>query len=167
MSEGETFEKGEVRIPSSFEKITFYDQANKKLEALLAGESEPVLVMSSVVSVLHHIMPHYFWTGFYRVVGDELVVGPYQGTPACLKIPKGRGVCGEAWESGVTKVVADVDEHPGHIACDARSASEIVVPWMNSDGQVIAVLDVDSTLKNAFDGVDEAGLELLLSTLQA
>lgn len=165
MSEGEAFEKGEARIPERFEKLTMYDQANSKIQAMLLGEREPVLVMSTVVSVLHHTLPHYFWTGFYRVVGDELVVGPYQGTPACLKIAKGRGVCGEAWEKGETMVVKDVNEHPGHIACDARSASEIVVPWKDQNGEVIAVLDVDSTLKQAFDGVDEAGLELILGGL--
>jgi GAF domain-containing protein len=112
-------------------------------------------------------MPHYYWTGFYRVVGDELVIGPYQGTPACLRIAKGKGVCGTAWETGDTQVVADVHAFPGHIACDARSESEIVVPWRDAARGVIAVLDVDSTLKSAFDDKDRQALQNLLGGLQS
>lgn len=143
-----------IRIPDALEKQALYDEAAAKLQGLLDGERDLLVVMTSVAAVLHDTMPHYFWTGFYRVVGDELVIGPYQGTPACLRIAKGRGVCGTAWETGETQVVEDVHAFPGHIACDARSASEIVVPWRDGAGEVIAVLDVDSTLKAAFDGVD-------------
>lgn len=156
----------EVRIPDPAEKQLLYDEATAKLRGLLDGESDPLVIMASVAAVLHNTMPHYFWTGFYRVVGDELVIGPYQGTPACLRIAKGKGVCGTAWQTGQTQVVEDVHAYPGHIACDARSESEIVVPWGNAGGEVIAVLDVDSTLKAAFDEVDQVALENLLKALQ-
>jgi GAF domain-containing protein len=104
-------------------------------------------------------MPHFFWTGFYRVVGGQLVIGPYQGTPGCSRIGWGRGVCGAAWKAGRSLCVPDVHAFPGHIACDAASASEIVVPVAGLDGRVTAVLDVDSTLPAAFDEVDRQGLE--------
>jgi len=165
MSKSEALIKEGARIPSADEKEALYDEASKTLNALLDGESDPVMIMSSIASVLHHTMPHYFWTGFYRVVGDELCVGPYQGTLACLKIQKGRGVCGEAWVSGETMIVDDVHEHPGHIACDARSASEIVVPLKDSNGLVIAVFDIDSTMPAAFDKVDQSALESMMDGL--
>jgi len=154
-----------IRIPAAAEKQALYAEASAKLKGLLEGESDPLVIMASVAAVLHDTMPHYYWTGFYRVVGDGLVIGPYQGTPACLRIAKGRGVCGTAWEQGKTIVVEDVHAFPGHIACDARSESEIVVPWRNEGGEVIAVLDVDSTLKSAFDGADQQALEQLLMAL--
>ena len=150
-----------IRIPDATEKKALYDEATSKLHGLLDGEADPLVIMASVAAVLHDTMPHYFWTGFYRVVGSELVIGPYQGTPACLRIAKGRGVCGTAWETGKTQVVEDVHAFPGHIACDARSESEIVVPWRNEAGEIIAVLDVDSTLLAAFDAVDCKALEAL------
>lgn len=156
-----------IRIPDAAEKRALYDEASAKLQGLLKGESDPLVIMASVAAVLHGTMPHYFWTGFYRVVGDELVIGPYQGTPACLRIQKGRGVCGTAWVTGETQVVEDVHAFPGHIACDARSESEIVVPWRAADGGIIAVLDVDCTLKAAFDGEDQAALEDLLKGLNS
>jgi GAF domain-containing protein len=154
MAHGEAYVCSKGRLPDEAEKATLYQEAGGRLAALLDGESDPGVIMSSIVAVLHHTMPHYFWTGFYRVAGDELCVGPYQGTPACLRIPRGRGVCGTAWAEGVPMVVADVHAFPGHIACDARSASEIVIPWKNPQGGVIAVLDVDSSLAAAFDACD-------------
>ena len=156
-----------IRIPDAAEKQSLYEEATAKLRGLLEGESDDLVIMASVAAVLHDTMPHYFWTGFYRVVGEELVIGPYQGTPACLRIAKGKGVCGTAWETGQTQVVEDVHAFTGHIACDARSESEIVVPWRNPDGEIIAVLDVDSTLKSAFDEADQAALENLAEALQA
>ena len=156
----------EIRIPDAEEKAALYTQVRQQLAAMLEGETDAIVIMSSIVAVLHGLMPHYFWTGFYRVVGDELVIGPYQGTPACLRIAKGRGVCGTAWATGVPQVVEDVHAFPGHIACDARSESEIVVPWRDASGEVVAVLDVDSTLKGAFDEVDREALEPLLAGLQ-
>lgn len=152
-----------IRIPDATEKQALYAQAATRLRGLLAGEADPVVVMASVAAVLHDLMPHYFWTGFYRVRGGDLVIGPYQGTPACLRIPKGKGVCGTAWERAATIVVEDVHAFPGHIACDARSQSEIVVPWLDATGRVVAVLDVDSTLKGAFGEADSRGLEPLLA----
>ena len=150
-----------IRIPDAAEKESLYEEATARLRGLIEGETDDTVIMASVAAVLHDIMPHYFWTGFYRVVGEELVIGPYQGTPACLRIAKGKGVCGTAWETGETQVVEDVHAFPGHIACDARSESEIVVPWRNSNSEIIAVLDVDSSLKSAFDEVDRRALESL------
>lgn len=164
MSKGELFQAGEIRIPSGEEKSALYRKCRESLAGLLEGETETLVMLSSIVAVLHHMMPHYFWTGFYRVVGEELCAGPYQGTPACLRIARGRGVCGSAWVEERAIVVADVNDFPGHIACDARSASEIVIPWRNRDGGVIAVLDVDSTLAGAFDEVD---LDALLGLADA
>lgn len=154
-----------ARIPDADEKMRLYAEARQRTTALLMGESDPVVIMASVVAVLHEAMPHYFWTGFYRVIDDELVIGPYQGSPACLRIARGRGVCGAAWRSGQAVVVDDVHAFPDHIACDARSVSEIVVPWKNAQGIVVAVLDVDSTALCAFDAHDRDALESLLASL--
>ena len=154
MAHGEQFQTVKGRIPKGAEKAGLYQNARKTLVALLDGESEPGVILSSIVAVLHHTMPHYFWTGFYRVVEDELCVGPYQGTPACLRIARGSGVCGTAWAEGKPIVVEDVNTFPGHIACDARSASEIVIPWKKQDGSLVAILDVDSTFPSAFDECD-------------
>jgi L-methionine (R)-S-oxide reductase len=158
MSHGEAYACVKGRVPEAGEKTLLYQEAAGQLAALLDGETDPGVVMSSIVAVLHHTMPHYFWTGFYRVAGDELCVGPYQGTPACLRIPRGRGVCGTAWAQEAPLVVEDVHAFPGHIACDARSASEIVIPWKDHEGVVVAVLDVDSTLPAAFDTCDRENL---------
>jgi L-methionine (R)-S-oxide reductase len=145
MSHGEAFVVIKGRVPSAEEKELLYQNACETLTGLLDGETEAVLTMSTIVAVLHQSMPHYFWSGFYRVVSElELLVGPYQGTPACLRIRHGKGVCGTAWAEARTIVVADVHAFPGHIACDARSASEIVVPWRDASGAVVAVLDIDS-----------------------
>jgi len=151
-------------IPDREGKQALYREAGARLGGLLEGEADGIARMSSVVAVLHGTMPHYFWTGFYRVVGASLVVGPYQGTPGCTRIGWGRGVCGAAWRSGEAQVVADVHAFPGHIACDARSASEIVVP-LRRGGRVVAVLDVDSEEPGAFDEVDREGLERILRVL--
>lgn len=150
-------------IPAEETRRGLYREVGEKLQGLLAGEVDSVARMAGVVSVLHGAMPHYDWTGFYRVVGSELVIGPYQGTPGCARIGWGRGVCGAAWKSGKSQVVADVHAFPGHIACDAASASEIVVPVRDANGRVVAVLDVDSVLPAAFDAVDAAALESLVA----
>jgi GAF domain-containing protein len=159
MSHGEAFSVVKGAIPAAAEKEQLYRRAIDSLAGMLAGETDATLVMASIVAVLHQTMPHYFWTGFYRVCGDELLVGPYQGTPACLRIRHGHGVCGTAWAQGQTIVVADVHSFPGHIACDARSASEIVVPWPDASGRLVAVLDVDSEKPAAFNEIDRAMLE--------
>lgn len=150
-----------MEIPGDREKRRLYRQAADRVAALLAGEIDGVARMAGVVAVLHGTMPHFFWTGFYRVVGSELVIGPYQGTPGCARIAWGRGVCGTAWKTGATQVVADVHAFPGHIACDAASASEIVVPVGYGRG-VTAVLDVDSTAAAAFGDADADGLGAVL-----
>lgn len=146
-------------IPDSTEKRSRYAAARDQLLALWAGETDTIARMATAACILHEAMPHAFWTGFYRVVGGGLVIGPYQGTLGCLRIGWGRGVCGTAWATGETQVVADVHDFPGHIACDSRSESEIVVPVKDARGTVVAVFDVDSTAKAAFDEVDREALE--------
>ncbi|NNL88788.1 MAG: GAF domain-containing protein [Marinicaulis sp.] len=121
--------------------------------------------MATVSNILHHAFAHYFWTGFYVVdpeKPDELVIGPYQGSMGCLRIPLGKGVCGTAATTRETQIVDDVHAFPGHIACDARSASEIVVPVL-TDRKLIAVFDVDSDKPAQFDEDDKAGLEKILA----
>ena len=120
--------------------------------------------MATVVCVLKHNHAHYFWAGFYLVdeSGRALTIGPYQGTLGCLKIPFGKGVCGVSAESGETIIVPDVHAFPGHIACDSRSESEIVVPFRSKSGELLGVFDVDSTEKESFDATDQLWLETIL-----
>src|SRR5688572_7634594 len=128
----------------------------------MADTDDPVTAMATVSALLHHGFG-FLWTGFYRVVSPELLrVGPYQGTLGCLEIPFGKGVCGTAAAERRTVVVEDVHQFPGHIACDARSRSEIVVPVLDARGELLAVLDVDSERVAAFDDDDRAGLERLV-----
>lgn len=123
--------------------------------------------MATINSVLANRFPHYFWTGFYRVCGDRLVVGPYIGTVGCLQIEFGKGVCGTAAAERRALIVPDVNKFPGHIACDSASKSEIVVPVFGPDDELIAVLDVDSDQLDAFDEVDRAGIERLVRLFHA
>jgi GAF domain-containing protein len=134
------------------------------VDAVLAGIDDAVAAMATVSALLHHGFDH-LWTGFYRVVepGRLLRVGPYQGTLGCLEIAVGRGVCGTAAAERRTVVVPDVHAFPGHIACDARSRSEIVVPVFDAAGALVAVLDVDSDRPGAFDADDAAGLERVVA----
>ncbi|HYC61576.1 MAG TPA: GAF domain-containing protein [Thermoanaerobaculia bacterium] len=128
------------------------------------GEAlDEIALMATINSILAHRFPTYFWTGFYRVCGDRLVVGPYVGTVGCLQIELGRGVCGTAAAQRETIIVPDVQQFPGHIACDPNSKSEIVVPVFDRDGALIAVLDVDSDQLNAFDEEDREGLERIVA----
>ncbi|MBJ7485487.1 GAF domain-containing protein [Brevundimonas sp.] len=148
------------------DKAACYAEVEGEILAVLEGEPNRIARMATVASMLADAFDSYFWTGFYVVDPDrvgELVVGPYQGTLGCLRIPFGRGVCGAAADTGQTQVVEDVHAFPGHIACDSRSASEIVVPVFGPDGGLIAVFDVDSTEKAAFDAVDQGALQRLLS----
>ncbi len=140
-----------------------YDRLAELQALLLEGTSDPIAGMATTSALLHHAFGH-LWTGFYRVVepGRLLRVGPYQGTLGCLDIAFGRGVCGTAAAEGRTVVVPDVHAFPGHIACDGRSQSEIVVPVFGADGALLAVLDIDSAEKAAFDDVDAEGLERLM-----
>ncbi len=147
------------------EKAERYAAVAGEIAAVLAGETNLTARMATVAAMLSASFDHYFWTGFYVVdpeKPDELVVGPYQGTLGCLRIAFGRGVCGTAARSRETQVVEDVHAFPGHIACDSRSASEIVVPVVDAQGHLIAVFDVDSERPSAFDGVDKTWLERIL-----
>jgi L-methionine (R)-S-oxide reductase len=144
-------------------KAEAYAELRAQVEAVLDGVSDPVTAMATVSALVHHAFGH-LWTGFYRVVepGRLLRVGPYQGTLGCLEIAFGAGVCGTAAAERRTIVVADVANFPGHITCDARARSEIVVPVIGPRGKLIAVFDVDSEHPGAFDAVDATGLERLL-----
>lgn len=128
-----------------------------QLQALVAGETDPIANMANIAAALHEAF-HFWWTGFYRVDGNELVLGPFQGPIACTRIPYGRGVCGTAWQRGETVVVPDVHQFAGHIACSSASNSEIVVP-IRRGSEIIAVLDIDSTDFNTFDDIDRQYLE--------
>jgi L-methionine (R)-S-oxide reductase len=139
-----------------------YALLHSHLIAVLAGVEDEITAMATLSSLLHHAFGH-LWTGFYRVVAPNLLrVGPYQGTVGCLEIEFGRGVCGTAAAEGRTVIVPDVARYPGHIACDARSRSEIVVPVRNRSGELIAVLDIDSERLAAFDNLDASGLEQIV-----
>jgi GAF domain-containing protein len=151
-------------------KAERYAQLALEIAAVLEGEPDLVARMATVAAMLAASFEHFFWTGFYvvdRERPDELVVGPYQGTLGCLRIAFGRGLCGTAAATRETQVVADVHAFPGHIACDSRSASEIVVPVFDRAGRLIAVLDVDSETPAAFDAIDRAGLEAILAQVFA
>ena len=140
-----------------------YATLETQVESVLAGIDDPIAGMATISALVHHAFGH-LWTGFYRVVepGRSLRVGPYQGTLRCLDIEFGRGVCGTAAADQKTVIVADVHQFPGHITCDARSQSEIVVPVFNASRQLIAVFDIDSDRKNAFGADDQRGLEQLM-----
>ncbi len=129
-----------------------------QIASLIDGEKDTIAIMSNVAAAIHQTMG-FWWTGFYRVVDDELVLGPFQGPVACMHIPYGKGVCGTAWQRAETVVVPDVEQFPGHIACSSESKSEIVVPVFNSNGKVTAVLDIDSERLATFDDVDRQYLE--------
>jgi len=131
---------------------------------LTSGEPDPVANMANIAALLWDFLPDLNWAGFYRVIGGELVLGPFMGRPACIRIPLGTGVCGAAAQSGETQLVEDVHAFPGHIACDAVTNSELVVP-VHRDGRVIAVIDLDSPTTARFDGEDRAGIEELASVI--
>lgn len=135
-----------------------YRLLTEQIKALVEGETDVVAVMANVAAAIHETMG-FFWTGFYRVIGRELVLGPFQGPVACMHIPFGRGVCGTAWQRGETIVVPDVEQFPGHIACSSLSRSEIVVPVLSAAGEVMAVLDIDSRELGTFDDTDRRHLE--------
>ncbi|WP_242144129.1 MULTISPECIES: GAF domain-containing protein [unclassified Bacillus cereus group] len=141
-----------------------YEIVIKQLDALLTGESNTVANLANASALLNQFLERINWVGFYVTEGNELVLGPFQGMPACVRIPFGRGVCGVAAETKTTQLVADVHQFPGHIACDSASNSEIVVP-MIKEGNVIGVLDIDSPEKNRFDKVDQQYLEKFVETL--
>lgn len=129
-----------------------------QVASLVDGEKDVIAVMSNVAAAIHQTMG-FWWTGFYRVIDNELVLGPFQGPVACMHIPYGKGVCGTAWQRAETIVVPDVEQFPGHIACSSESRSEIVVPVFDHDGKVMAVLDIDSEHLATFDDIDRKYLE--------
>ncbi len=149
-------------------KVDIYKETAREIVAVLEGETNMVARMATLSCLLHQAFDHYFWTGFYLVdpeKTDELVVGPYQGTLGCLRIPYSRGVCGAAARTGEVQIVEDVHDFPGHIACDSRSQSEIVIPVYDKSGKLFGVFDVDSTEVGRFDADDEAGLQAILQGL--
>lgn len=145
-------------------RVQQYETVIKQLDALLTGESNVVANLSNASALLNQFLDRVNWVGFYVTEGNQLVLGPFQGMPACVRIPFGRGVCGVTAETKTTQLVADVHQFPGHIACDSASNSEIVVPIIK-DGNVIGVLDIDSPEKNRFDEVDQRYLEKFVETL--
>ena len=145
-------------------KTEKYRLLERQVAALLEGETDIIAKMANVAAVLHETFG-FWWTGFYRVAGDELVLGPFQGPVACMHIPFGKGVCGTAWKRDETVVVPDVEEFPGHIACSSASKSEIVVPVHGAAGEVTAVLDIDSDRLATFDEEDRVWLERIVTLL--
>ena len=140
-----------------------YEALLPQIAAVVEDEPDLIANMANVAAMLHETFC-FWWTGFYRVEGEELVLGPFQGPMACTRIQKGRGVCGTAWAKGETQVVPDVDKFPGHIACSSASRSEIVVP-IRHDGDIIAVLDIDSAQLASFDETDSYYLEKIIQLL--
>lgn len=154
----------EFSIDTNAPKSDMYRELVRSADALTSGETDGVANMSNIAALLWEFLPDVNWTGFYRVVDGELVLGPFQGKAACIRIPFGRGVCGAAAQTGETQLVEDVHAFPGHIACDANSASELVVPVMRN-GQVIAVVDLDSPSRGRFDHDDALGIESLVAII--
>ncbi|WP_215907572.1 GAF domain-containing protein [Thalassospira marina] len=155
---------------NSDQKNALYADAMKELASITEGETNVTALMATVSCVLAEKFDYYFWTGFYivdPVKENELVVGPYQGTLGCLRIPFGRGVCGTVASSLKSCVVEDVHAFPGHIACDSRSNSEIVVPVLDRQGALIAVFDVDSVQTGSFDETDQKALETIMAQVFA
>ena len=154
----------DFEAPAHGDKSMLYADLLSAADAVTDGEPDAVANMANVAALIWRFLPDLNWAGFYRMVKGELVLGPFQGKPACIRIPLGRGVCGTAAATVETQLVEDVHAFPGHIACDAASASEIVVP-VKLDGRVIAVLDLDSPLPARFDIADQNGLEMLIERI--
>ena len=146
-------------------KKSRYQRLYKQLSDLFNEQQNPVARMATTVAVLHHKMDYYFWTGFYLLDHGELIVGPYQGPVACIKLKKDTGVCWAGINTGKAVVVEDVHQFPGHIACDSRSKSEITIPVIDKNGEIIAVMDIDSTELNSFDETDRINLEKIVALI--
>ncbi len=153
---------GDTPLP----KAEQYRQLNEAAGALTDGENDTIANMANVAALMWEFIPRLNWAGFYRLIEGELVLGPFIGRPACIRIPLDAGVCGAAAKTGETQLVEDVHAFPGHIACDAASKSELVVP-VKKDGVVVGVIDLDSPEVARFDAEDAAGVELLAATLSA
>ena len=139
-----------------------YDRIIKQLSLLLKDNNGPIARMSTINAVLHHKFEYFFWTGFYILNDDKLIVGPYQGPVACQKLEKDTGVCWAAINSENSVVVPEVEKFPGHIACDSRSKSEIAIPLKDRNNKIVAVFDVDSLVINSFDEIDSVNLEIII-----
>ena len=146
------------------EKIEKYKLLYEQVKVFIEKENDNIANMSNIAAIIHDTFK-FWWTGFYRVINNELVLGPFQGPVACTRIGYGKGVCGTAWKEGKTIVVEDVHEFPGHIACSSASKSEIVIPIFK-DNQVIAVLDIDSENLATFDNIDKEWLEKIINLVQ-
>lgn len=142
-----------------------YSRIYKQLKDLLARTEDPLARMASICAVLHHKMDYFFWTGFYLLKEDRLVVGPYQGPVACQELEKDRGVCWAAVNRAAPVLVEDVHAFPGHISCDTRSQSEITLPVFNPEGKIVAVFDVDSSSKASFSEVDQKALSEIMALI--
>ncbi|WP_438750070.1 GAF domain-containing protein [Pararhizobium sp. O133] len=157
----------EARAISGTDKPAFYRELGAQLQALLSGEGDPVANAANTSALIFQMLPDLNWAGFYFLHSeDELLLGPFQGKPACVRIAVGRGVCGTAVARGESVLVEDVHAFPGHIACDAASRSELVVPLLR-DGRVFGVIDLDSPLPGRFDHDDRDGIEALAATYVA
>ena len=146
------------------EKIEKYKLLYNQIKSLIQNENDTIANMSNVVAIIHETFK-FWWTGFYRVINNELVLGPFQGPIACTRIGYGKGVCGTSWKEAKTIVVEDVHQFPGHIACSSASKSEIVVPIFK-DNQVVGVLDIDSENLATFDNIDKEWLERIIELAQ-
>lgn len=144
--------------PNNIQKKQLYVELIPQIKSMIDGIDNQVGALANVAALLHDTLPYFFWVGFYIVRKNQLELGPFQGPVACYTISKGKGVCGTAWDKADTIVVPDVEQFPGHIACSSKSRSEIVVP-IRRNGEVVAVLDVDSTGLNTFSEEDKDGLE--------
>ena len=145
-------------------KVEKYKLLLEQIKSLTQGETDEVAMMANIAAVIHAEFG-FWWTGFYRVKGGELILGPFQGPVACMHIPFGKGVCGTAWKQGGTIVVPDVEQFPGHIACSSESRSEIVVPVYNAADEIVAVLDIDSKELATFDETDKLWLEEIVKVM--
>lgn len=153
-----------LTIDRSLPKPALYEQIAREAGALIEGESNWIANLANISALLYHSLPDVNWAGFYLLEGDTLIVGPFQGLPACVRIPMGKGVCGTAASKREAIVVPNVQAFPGHIACDSASESEIVVPMIKDD-VVLGVLDIDSPVVRRFDDADRAGLERVVAAL--
>jgi len=157
----------QTTVAADMRKSELYRELAKQLHALVDNESDAVANMANCAALLFNSVPDLNWAGFYLLQEGVLVLGPFQGKPACIRIPVGRGVCGTAAAQRETIRVADVNLFPGHIACDSASQSEIVVPLRRKNGELIGVLDVDSPTLDRFDAADQTGLETLATIIAA
>jgi L-methionine (R)-S-oxide reductase len=156
-----------MKLMTRAQKEGRYNRLYAQLEKVLKDRPNPIAAMATVVAVLHHKMDYFFWTGFYLLDNGELIVGPYQGSLACIKLKKDTGVCWAGINRAETILVPDVHQFPGHIACDSRSNSEIVVPLKNNKDEIIGVLDVDSKAQDAFDETDARWLEKIVRMIMS